>query len=1246
MAGKSFTMEFLLSASQSGGFSGAFKSGQDSIMALQREIVALNKSQGDISAYQKQQSAVEATGKKLAELQQHYDNIQREIAETDGFSSRLESQLLSKGLRIQDTSEKLETHTEKLDQMGTALSEAGIDTNNLTEESARLGTEMEQVAQKQEEAALKAEGFGAATSAAFLAAGQALVTAGIVKALKEITEHYKECIDASVEFESAMTGVAKTTDMSGRELAAMGESIKQLSTEIPIATTELAGIMENAGQLGIHNENLLSFTRTMADLGVATNLTGEQAAQTFAKFANITGMSQTEFSNLGSTIVHLGNNLATTEADIAAMALRLSAAGTQAGFTQAEIVGLAGALSSVGLEAEAGGTAFSKTINMMTAAVETGSERLEDFASIAGMSAEEFAQAYRENAAGALVAFTEGLGDMESHGKSAIVMLDELGFTQERLRDALTRAANAEDLFKNSIAGASAAWRENIALATEAELRYGTTESKFMLLENSVTLLKQSIGDALTPALGNLAEVGAGAAKWAADWAASNPEVIQGITAVVSAVGVFTVAMTAVGAAINVVIPALKTLWAAAAAHPIILLASALAGVTVAVGFLVASVKEANPELIALQKNMENTAKSYEDAKVQIAAQGQSIDSLVSQLDYLRETTDGSTGSMAAMQDVMSQLASLAPELAGYFDQETGAILDGYDAIVASTQARLKHQAAIAHAAKVSADLTTAEKNLANAKAELVALEAQGIDKSLIDMMIRDGLIGLLSEEQLRYIELQQGIKGYSDALEENVNLLSEAEAEVEAYSAAAAEQGEAIESVVDAMEQQANAIDKVKEAYDQAYAAALNSIQGQYALWDQVESKATKSVQEIKSALESQITHWQNYDTNLRALMDANVDGLLEMVATFADGSADSVNYVASLAELSKEELAGIVSYWQEVNAQELAAADTSAELHARIAENATGMSQTVAENTAGMVETVATDTAAMNSEFDSGLGAMADKFSLHLDELGEGFADKGAELQEQARESTAAVKEEFAANTEAVREQAAETISIIGNDFATGLAQMEADFASSMSAIQSRLEAAVAAMNMASRASAAGRNTIQGFINGAMSMLPAVVSAYTRIAQAAVSAVDRAMKINSPSKAMAWRSEMAWTGFIEESKAMTPEVQATMAHTASMGMDAVSKEDVKMVALAPQLMGAIAAMRNDNVVSVDPGIMLHRSQPESTRPVNVYMNIHIAGTATPETVAALRDYEDDFAEKVREVIEGIDQDKRRGRY
>ena len=100
------------------------------------------------------------------------------------------------------------------------------------------------------------------------------------------------------------------------------------------------------------------------------------------------------------------------------------------------------------------------------------------------MSAEEFKKAWKNDAAGALTAFIQGLGHAEDKGESAITMLTEMGLTEVRLRDALLRAANAGELFNNAISTGTKAWKENTALSKEVNKRYKTTESQMKMLKN------------------------------------------------------------------------------------------------------------------------------------------------------------------------------------------------------------------------------------------------------------------------------------------------------------------------------------------------------------------------------------------------------------------------------------------------------------------------------------------------------------------------------------------------------------------------------------------------------------------------------------------------------------------------------------------------------------------------------------------------------------------------------------------
>src|SRR5690606_15857860 len=168
--------------------------------------------------------------------------------------------------------------------------------------------------------------------------------------------------------------------------ADLNQGLRDMAGVLPATHDEIAGVAEAAGQLGIQTANVEDFTRTMIDLGETTNLSADEAATALARFANIMGTSQSEFSNMGSAVVDLGNNFATTEREIVEMGLRLAGAGRQAGLTEGEVLGLATALSSVGIEAEAGGTAFSRVLIEMGTAVDTQGEKLETFASVAGMA--------------------------------------------------------------------------------------------------------------------------------------------------------------------------------------------------------------------------------------------------------------------------------------------------------------------------------------------------------------------------------------------------------------------------------------------------------------------------------------------------------------------------------------------------------------------------------------------------------------------------------------------------------------------------------------------------------------------------------------------------------------------------------------------------------------------------------------------------------------------------------------------
>lgn len=379
----------------------------------------------------------------------------------------------------------------------------------------------------------------------------------------------KSAVQAYRDTESAFAGVKKTIDENklvesfgsvekGYEV--LDKAIWDLTQETASSYEEIAGVMEWAGQLGVPlgdaGSEIIDFTKTMIMLGDTTNVEATEAAESLAKFMNITHTSFEESSNLGSAIVHLGNNFATTEDDIIRMATRLAGAGTQIGLSESEILAFSTALSSVGITAELGGTAFSKAMVKMQVAAETGYEpvielqektgmtlrelelmstndskafaalasslgltttemkatikagnNLNDFARVANMSTEEFVRLYREDATAALQAFIVGLGNVDETGMSTISTLQEMGFTEVRLRDTLTRLSSASDLMNETLIYSNEAWGENSALVNEADKRYETLDTRIARLNERWKEMKVDIAEILVPVLEKLLNI-------------------------------------------------------------------------------------------------------------------------------------------------------------------------------------------------------------------------------------------------------------------------------------------------------------------------------------------------------------------------------------------------------------------------------------------------------------------------------------------------------------------------------------------------------------------------------------------------------------------------------------------------------------------------------------------------------------------------------------------------------------------
>lgn len=669
---KEYQMMFQLSATTSAQFQSSFAGAQTQIAQLQGKIDSLNKAQGDITAYQKLQAAVDASKAKLGVLNDQYALLKSQIGENGEASDELKNKMLAKQLQIESTTASLNKQNVELQTLGNALDAAGVDTNDLTNESKRLGAEMAELRGQQDSAAESAANYGHNLQGAVDAMEATLIASGVKDGLKAISNAMQECAEAAITYETAMAGVKRTVGGSDSFLSGMSAEFKLLSTQIPITTEELAGIATTAGQLGVSQDYVMGFTETMAKLGTATDLTADQASTMLAQFANITGT--TEYDRLGSVVADLGDATATTASKVVEMSQGMAAAASTAGMSETDIMAIAAAVGSLGIESQAGATSMSTLISTLYTAVETG-DKLEDYAKVAGMTAEQFKTAWGRDAVSAMDTFIQGLNDTERNGKSAIVILDELGIKNVRQTKAILGLANADGLLNKTITQANKAWTQNTALTQKASVMYNTTEARLTKMRNAANNVKISIGEALTPVLGELADVATQLLQPISEFIAAHPELVQGVATFVGVAG----------GAITVVLGLAAAFKAASAAAvlltpgigQVVAIIAGAAGLTAGVVALVGALGDAEAGFDKFDEKYDSISKDI--------AERTAISDLISEYQSLYEELGLASESMSSLDGEHNVNVSITPI--------TGDTIDADDFVTDGSVATIDGQA-------------------------------------------------------------------------------------------------------------------------------------------------------------------------------------------------------------------------------------------------------------------------------------------------------------------------------------------------------------------------------------------------------------------------------------------------------------------------------------------------------------------------------------------------------------------------
>ena len=1209
---KEYEILFKLNAQQNSGFSSAFSKAQAEFAKLGNEIKNLQKIQSDVSSYEKQQKAIDATERKLENLTKQQDILRKQIDDTKAAgesSAALEREELKLEQQIANTTAALERQRDRLDTTGERLRSAGVDTDNLANKSEELTAQIKDLQDEQEEAAKGAQNFGQQSSEAFSAVASAIAAAGIAVALREIYEGYMECIEVASGFEESMSNVKALSGATADEMEDLGGLAKELGATTKFTAKESADAMGYMAMAGWNAEQMLSGMPGVLQLAAAS---GEDLATT----SDIVTDSLTAFHLTAEDTAHYVDVLAATatnaNTNVGIMGETFKYAAPVAGalgYSIEDVSVAIGLMANAGVKGSNAGTALRNVFNGLLGGVTLTSAAFGE-CEVSAVKSDGTMKDF-----GATIDELRGYFDRMSESErvsNAMAIAGQRGYAG--LLSILDATEADYSKLTNSINNCTGAAQRM------ADIKLDNLNGQITLFNSALEATKTTIGEQLNPTMSELYGIGTEAMGRVNDFLKAHPGLVKASAVLVGGLGAITAGVLGVATAIKVV----KALNVAAMfTGPVGAILAVTTGVVALTAAIVGMHEKMNAgipsvkELTEAARNMDDTLRSANDAMADSAAQmlvtSRMADAYIDALEAMPDAIDENNEQHGEYMRTLQLLVQTVPELADMIDLETGAIEGGIPALkerkaawedLAKAEAYQSYLTSLQEAYNdVLVEQVANELKLTQAQTkERVATEQQArVFKELCDRLgvTEDqfrryyGTVGdvpwrqfgddvkALKDEYAEYSNeirvAQETQRNLNKAMEESADAVAEAEEAIEGAQAAYDElvgatddAAETTAAMADGSELLANAVSEVSnevsllvEAYNEAYDAAYKSVSGQYQIWDEAAEVVAVSAGTINDALQSQISYWDNYNTNLEALRErtSDIEGLSDVIASFADGSKESVNAIAGMANASDEDLAAMVENYKSL---------------------------------------------------------------------------------QKAQEDTA-----------------------------QSIADLKTNFSNEMDELQMALKEDVAAMDMSTEAAAAGQATIEAFIKAANDQLPQVQAAYDRLGLAAASGLAKAtgtsidVSTNTRGRVRAMGHFASGTDSAPPGWALVGEEGAELVHFGGGEQVYTAQETAAMLgatevtALSPALMRLLNTQRRSaqsyadiansgaaNVapmVSADAGLQgaAAAAPGRDTPPVQVTVHIHVDGNANPDTLAAAQELGEQIRESVRDAVEEALEEK-----
>lgn len=492
MAGKVYEIAFKIAGQMSGGFSKSFATANKTVQKFGYSLNELN-------------AKAHGLGKQVAEAKSQVDAYKDALAKTLSPTEEMVARTAEAEQRLKDLTVQYNK------------AEAAAERYRRGQEKIAKATELQN----------KMKGWASSSAMKLGAIGAA--GAGVAAAT----------IAPAMAMEDAMADVAKVTDFDPKGLKAAQEQLEKMSLKIPMSATGLAQIMASAAQSGVAKEELVAFTEQAAKMGVAFDISAEEAGTMMSKWRSGMGLTQDQVVSLADAANALSNENAATAAQIGDVLMRYGAMGKVAGLSEKQVAAFATTVIASGAESNVAATGI-KAFMRQLGAGEKLSKKAQGYFSAVGLDPAELQKNLQKDAPAAIVSALEAI-KKEVPKERWNEYLSAM-FGEESAAAVGPMMANLDALKKNFKLVADESGYAG-SMMKEFETRSKTTSNSLQLAKNAATVVAGNIGKALLPivqqASKKFVEVGAKVAEWISKNQGLVLTVLKVVGAVVGFVAVF-----------------------------------------------------------------------------------------------------------------------------------------------------------------------------------------------------------------------------------------------------------------------------------------------------------------------------------------------------------------------------------------------------------------------------------------------------------------------------------------------------------------------------------------------------------------------------------------------------------------------------------------------------------------------------------------------------------------------------------